>query len=333
MSGWGATVTLIAAIVCGSAAGLSFPPSAELLSGQIDRTVILLVFLLLFEVRVQDLLSSLHRVSFIAAALLTNFVVIPVLGFAISSLFLSGHPLIVLGLVIYFMAPCTDWFLGFTRLAGGNTALGAALLPINMVIQILLYPVYLSLFGMAEIGANPGDISETMARWFLFPLCMALSLRFVIEKTASKETFQDFRSVVSLLVPILLALLVAQLSAVNVGTLVSHAAVFPLILCAIFVFFALTFLVSEALARLMGLNHQDRVLMTMTTSARNAPLMLALTMVVMPDQPLIYAAIVIGMMVELPHLVALKVVLRRRHALNGRRSLHQERPAFRSRPG
>ena len=55
----------------------------------------------------------------------------------------------------------------------------------------------------------------------------------------------------------------------------------------------------------------------MTTAARNAPLMLAVTAVVIPDQPIIYAALVIGMLVEFPHLTALKQALLARAARQG----------------
>ena len=50
----------------------------------------------------------------------------------------------------------------------------------------------------------------------------------------------------------------------------------------------------------------------MTTTAGNAPLILAVTMAVIPQQPIIYAAIVIGMLIELPHSTLLKVVLIKR---------------------
>jgi ACR3 family arsenite efflux pump ArsB len=54
------------------------------------------------------------------------------------------------------------------------------------------------------------------------------------------------------------------------------------------------------------------VLLTMTTSARNAPLMLAVTAVALPGQPVLHAAIVLGMLVEFPHLTALVHLFRRR---------------------
>ncbi|MEM1132823.1 MAG: arsenic resistance protein [Pseudomonadota bacterium] len=315
MFGSGTAFVLIGAIIGGSLIGIALPGAGDMLSGQIDYTILLLVFLLLFEVRVQNVLSSLNRIPFLAATLIANFIIIPALGFGLASAFMFAHPLFFIGLVIYFMAPCTDWFLGFTRLAKGNTALGAALLPINMIVQLLLYPVYLHLFGIDAIETGAGDIAQTLWQWFLVPLLAALILRFVAERILREDQMQFVQNLVALIVPLLLALLVGQIFAANIGTLISNIAIFPLILCAIFLFFVLTFLLSEAIAKIMKLSYEDRVLMTMTTAARNAPLMLAVTMVVIPDQPVVYAAIIIGMLVEFPHLVALKVILERRRAL------------------
>ena len=309
MSGRGTAILLITAIIFGSIIGIAVPETTNIFSSQIDYTILLLVFLLLFEVRFQNVISSLNRIDFIIAALVANFVIIPALGFAIASVFLSANPLFFIGLLIYFMAPCTDWFLGFTRLAKGNTALGAALLPINMITQLLLYPVYLNLFGVDAISTGTDDMFQTLWTWFFVPLLAAVALRFLLERVLNNTAFEQIQSLVSVIIPILLALLVAQISAVNIETLLSHTDIFPFILGAIFLFFTLTFFLSEGISKLMKLPYEDRVLITMTTAARNAPMMLVITMAVIPDQPIIYAAIIIGMLVELPHLVALKMLL------------------------
>ena len=54
--------------------------------------------------------------------------------------------MIFVGLIFYLVAPCTDWFLGFTKLANGDVDINLAILPINLISQILLLPVYLFLF-------------------------------------------------------------------------------------------------------------------------------------------------------------------------------------------
>tara|TARA_B100000676_G_scaffold181703_1_gene178450 strand:- start:73232 stop:74203 length:972 start_codon:yes stop_codon:yes gene_type:complete len=307
-------VILIIAILSGSTVGLVYPQTTALLASQLDNMILLLVFLIFFEVRVQDFFTSLHRVHFIIVALIVNFVVIPGIGFAISTAFLSSHPLIVFGLTIYFMAPCTDWFLGFTHLAKGNTALGAALLPANLVIQLLLYPVYLNLFGIGELEGDVSKIPDTLLQWFLIPLLSAFILRIVVERLANKIQVSRFSSFLSCVIPILLAILVGQIFASNISKLITYADILPLVLCAILVFFLLTLSLSELLARLLRLNYGDHVLLTMTTSARNAPLMLAVTIAVLPHQSLMHAAIILGMIIELPYLVALNVVFQRRLA-------------------
>ena len=84
---------------------------------------------------------------------------------------------------------------------------------------------------------------------------------------------------------------------------------FAWVLLAVFTFFLLTFLLGEGLSRLFRLRYPEHALLTMTTTARNAPLMLAVTMAALPEQPLVYAALVIGMLMEFPHLTALRRLL------------------------
>ena len=222
MAGSGTAIILIAAIIFGSITGIILPETASTLSASLDYTILLLVFLLLFEVRIQDVVASINQTGFLIAALVANFIIIPALGYGIASLFLSAHPLFCMGLIIYFMAPCTDWFLGFTRLAKGNTALGTALLPINMIIQILLYPVYLHIFDInaADIGA--GNILDSLWQWFCLPLIAAVALRIALEKLSKANHFENIQSIVSIIIPILLAVLVGQISAANIETLTSH---------------------------------------------------------------------------------------------------------------
>ena len=298
------SVFLICAILIGSLIGISSPETGEVLGSFIDPTILALVFLLLFEVPVKGIFKGLTNIKFISIAWLVNFVVIPLVGFAIASLFLSGQALFYTGLVIYFMAPCTDWYLGFTRLAKGNVELGAALLPINMVSQLILFPVYLLMFD--TVVQYKVDLSM-LFQWFLQPLAAAIVMRIVL-----KQFMHVVLPVCKILIPIVLSLLVAQIFAANIGTLVNHLSVVPLLLSAIFVFFIVTYLIGEVVSKLAKFEYPEHCALSFTTAARNAPLMLGLTTIAIPDQPLIYATITIGMLIEFPHLTALKSILLKR---------------------
>ena len=298
------TILLLLAVVIGSVVGIASPAAGSVAGDFIDPTILALVFLLLFEVPVKGIFKGVTNVRFIGIAWVMNFLVIPFIGFAVASLFLSGESLFYTGLIIYFMAPCTDWYLGFTRLAKGNVELGAAILPINMVTQLVLFPIYLILFDtVVEYKVNLTVLLE----WFIQPLLAAVLFRFMLFRFIDK-----ILPVCKVAIPLALVLLVGQIFAANINQLVEHIAIVPLLLLSIFVFFMLTFALGELVAKVFKLKYPEHCLLTFTTGARNAPLMLGLATVALPDQPLIYATITVGMLIEFPHLTALKAIFLKR---------------------
>ncbi len=274
-----------------------------------DYTLLTLVSLLIFCVRFVALFQVFRSLRFFTIALVANFLVVPLIGYGIASLFLSAYPLFMIGLVIYFMSPCTDWFLSFTRLSEGNVALGTALIPINMIIQLLLYPLFLQWFTQNTVQVEAGTISSTLLQWFLLPFLLAVTGHHMLRLILKPDSFECVLENADQATPWVTALLVLQIFAGNISVILDYLSVFTWVLVAVFTFFLLTFLLGETLSRLFQLRYPEHALLTMTIAARNAPLMLAVTMAALPDQPLIYAALVIGMLVEFPHLTILRHLL------------------------
>lgn len=290
------------AILLGMSAGSLFDASAHL-SGAVDYAVLALVFMVFLDAPLDKMLLAVKQPKVLVIVWLSNFAIIPVLGFFISQLFFPSQPLIAIGVAVYFMFPCTDWFLGFIRMANGNTGLGGVLLPINMLTQLLLYPVYLSFIAQETItGVVTQEIVSTLVNWFLVPAVFALMIKFLIHHF--KINIQKFSSTSTHLI---IYTLVFLIFAVNIKQIADNYSLFVLILLAASVFFLLSTIIIEAIAKLFKFNYEDRVLYGITTTARNAPLMLGLTISALPDQPLIYAAIIIGMLIEFPYL-ALQVM-------------------------
>lgn len=298
------TSLLLIAISIGSFIGITSPQLGAMTSEFIDPTILTLIFLLLFEVPLKGVFRGVTNIRFIGIAWVINFLIIPAIGFAIASLFLSGHSLFYTGLVIYFMAPCTDWYLGFTRLAKGNVELGAALLPINMLSQLILFPVYLLAFD--TVVAYKVDL-YMLLDWFIQPLAAAMLCRISFHRFIA-----TLLPACKWAIPVVLATLVGQIFAANIYQLIEHLSVVPILLFAIFIFFLITYLLGDLIAKLAKLEYPEHCLLAFTTGARNAPLMLGLTTIALPNQPLVYATITIGMLIEFPHLTALKSILLKR---------------------
>lgn len=317
----------ILAMVAGSALSLFVPSQAETVASFTDATLLTLIFLLFFEVRFASVARAFGNLKFLALAWSANFLIIPAIGIGIASLLLSGQPLLFAGLMIYFLAPCTDWFLGFTRMAQGDTELGAALIPVNLISQLLLFPVWLWLFtpaaGIVDFSAMPG----LLLQWFIIPMAAAQGARVLTKGVLSAKAFEVAKQSASTLSSAVLGFLIIQIFASHVDTIFANAQVFGIVAVAVAFFFALTFIAGRILSQIARLRYEEHALLAMTTAARNAPLMLALTAVAIPNQPLVLAVIVFGMLVEIPHLTLLRqLLLIRSNHLSSKEAHHVLRP-------
>ena len=303
---------VVTAIAAGMFIGTVSDRASGHLEGWINTTVLALIILLVIDIRIVEIPRVPGVKTWLAIVLATNFLAIPLIGFTIASLGFPDNAAVATGLAIYFMAPCTDWFLGFTRLARGNVALGAALLPINLAIQLVLAPIYLALFADWR-GDLDLALGQTLFDWFLTPFVIALLLRLVLPKIVPGGRGANVPSRIASLSPLVLALLVTEIFAANVAVMTDHRALFARVLALVFVFFVITYVLGEYIARRARFAYPEHALFTMTTAARNAPLMLGLTAGIAPDEPLLSAAIVAGMLIEFPHLTLLKHLLLRQY--------------------
>lgn len=317
------TLVFLGAIVAGSLLGAAAPEAGGVLGGQVDHVVLLLVALLFFDLRL-DGLSTLRRAPrTVLSAIGINFLLLPLIAAGLTVVL--PDPAIRLGVIIYCLAPCTDWFLGFTRMARGDTTTGAALLPLQMALQLALYPIWIAVFTGRGVDATLSEIGPTLLSWFVLPAGAGLVARLVVRFLAPPRTRARITGGAGRLIPVVIAALIVCLFAANVATILDYPIPFAWVLLVVFCFFVTTFFVGEALGRLLRLRYGEQALLTMATSARNAPLMLAITTVALPGQPLVYAAIVLGMLVEFPHLTALTHLLRRREPapqVTGREQVH-----------
>ena len=306
-------ILLPVAILAGLAVGTFLPGISDSKSMWIDPLVLILLFLLFLEIRFNPIPEISKNRSIICLVWVTNFLIVPLFAWGIATLFFKGQPALFAGLLLYMLFPCTDWFLAFTRIAKGDVALGSVLMPINLISQLLLFPVYVSFFIGLQSDFNLSSIWPTLGQWFLLPFISAMVIRYLVSRFLSPPRFDFFLKLTGSAIPWVLAILVFCVFSAHTSQLVSYPKVFPLVLLAVFLFFVSTWFLGELLARRFELTRPQHVLLAMTTTARNSPLMLGLATIVLPDQPMVYAVLIIGMLVEFPHLTFLTRVFRGRN--------------------
>ncbi|MCX8999695.1 arsenic resistance protein [Rhizobiaceae bacterium BDR2-2] len=176
----------LAAILLGLATGSAVPGLAPVFELLLWPGLALLLYATFTQVRLDQLPAAFRDGSFIFAALIGNFVVLPVLVWGVLML-VPDDPAIRLGLLLVLLVPCTDWFITFAHQAGGDLRRAIAITPALLVVQMLLLPVYLWLFmgeGFAEI-VSAGRMVTVFAVVIVLPLALAwLTERWAGERPA-----------------------------------------------------------------------------------------------------------------------------------------------------
>ncbi|CAL9554689.1 Arsenical-resistance protein Acr3 [Nocardiopsis dassonvillei] len=247
----------------------------------------------------------------VAASLVLNFAVTPLLAWGLGAGLLGGAPDLRIGLLLLLVTPCTDWYLVFTRLGRGHMGAAAALLPVNLVLQLLLLPVYVVLLGGEAAMVDTGTLVESVLLVLVVPLAVAVLARWATARFqgADRRDRVLVGRAAAAVLP-LLYLAVAAMFAGQARTVLAHAGGLAALVPPLVLFFVAAPLLALGTARLLGLPADQRVTLTMTSVARNSPIALAIAVAAFPDRPLIAVALVAGPLLELPVLALLTRLVR-----------------------
>jgi ACR3 family arsenite efflux pump ArsB len=126
---------------------------------------------------------------FMTAVLAGNFVLVPFVVWGLVSLLPVEEPAIRLGVLLVLLVPCTDWFITFTHLAGGDTRRAIAVTPVNLLLQLVLLPLYLRLFigeSFIEIFAV-GRVAVVFVALIGLPLLAAYATERWVERRPGRD--------------------------------------------------------------------------------------------------------------------------------------------------
>lgn len=182
----------LGAISFGMSVGLVAPGVSRIFDVLLWPTLALLLFSTFVQVPLWHLPVAFRDLRFIAAVLIGNFLLIPLLV-ALMVRWLPDDPALRLGVLLVLLVPCSDWFITFTRLGGGDTLRAITVTPFNLLAQLLLLPFYLWLFLGTELsqGLNPVDLLPALVGLILLPLGLAALTQRWIEKRPERAVVQQ----------------------------------------------------------------------------------------------------------------------------------------------
>src|SRR5690625_4406596 len=173
------TFIILLAVIIGISIG-----QIELIRDHVESFIVPLLVAMLYitflQIPIEKIKKAFKNIKFTYTSVIINFIWTPILVWLLALLFLGDNPAIYIGFIMLMVTPCTDWYLIFTGIAKGNVALSTAILPLNLILQVILLPIYLLIFGGTTGGIEFSFLMESILIALFLPLVLAFLTKMVL---------------------------------------------------------------------------------------------------------------------------------------------------------
>lgn len=287
----------LAAILAGLGLGLGAQEAGAFLEPALWPLLGLLLYATFTQTALTHLPEAFGDRRFMGAVLVGNFIAVPLLVWGLMA-FVPGDPAVRLGVLLVLLVPCTDWYVTFTHLAGGDTRRAIAVTPVNLLAQLMLLPVYLWLFmGDAFLELMAAD---RIAAVFVSLIVLPLLAAWLTERWAERR--EGRQRVVARIgwwpVP-LLAAVVFLIAASQVQAVTGALPVLGQVLGVFVAFLAAAAVIGVLLAKVFDLSPGSARALIFSLGTRNSFVVLPLALALAASWQVATVVIVFQSLVEL----------------------------------
>lgn len=264
----------------------------------VTPTLFIMIYPMMINLKITDIFKGLSKPKTLLLSIGINFIISPILAFALGKLFFSNYPMLMVGLMLIGLIPTSGMTASWTGLAKGNMKSAILIISANLLLSIFMIPLYMKIFLGEVISIDTMNIVISLLKVVVIPLILGDITRRIIVKNIGDTGFTKLKPNLSAISSIGVLLIVFIAMSLKSKTIIGQKELVLYSILPLIIFYGVLLIISNFIGN-KTLSYENKISLVYGTTMRNLTIALGLSLSAFGESLAVFL-IAIGYIIQVP---------------------------------